>query len=583
LTNKAQGQGGVNTFKEKLIKVEYATSSLFNKNTLDEVIDEVYNILTTIIGEKWAGIGKVTGNSLKFIRTTIREELNKSLCLAGRDVIVRAVNTGEPQLVKDTRQDPDYTLITGSTRMLSEFDVPVKLDDHVCYVINVKRPNVRDFTEEDVTLIKLLGIHMETVAKTVENKQRLTTYIEGLQTLSTAIADMDLCDSAETLVEQTLDIVEALMKVPYSSYLRVEKNKLVTLSIRGAPPIDFSLDLDGAGVTSRAARLGELVLVGDTRRDPGFVSGFTDSLSELAVPVLVEGDVVGVINMGSPESGYFTERHSKLGLILAAHLSNNMLRLRTVEEKIRHEKERIRLEVSAEKDRLFFENQMTLEREKVKEAERLAELKTRFVSTASHELRTPLTVIQGYLELLEDALENDPESSRQYLGIVQRNVERLKRLTDDLLEQQRFEEDKIRLNLEEVNLSELVCKGQRVEASYGDDVVATVDQLRLGQVLVNLVGNASKFSPDDSVIEVNLVDEGEVVLFSVRDQGAGIREEDMGKLFKAFPGIRVPGVKDSTGLGLSICRGIVELHGGEIWAESKGSGEGSTFTFTIPK
>jgi len=313
------------------------------------------------------------------------------------------------------------------------------------------------------------------------------------------------------------------------------------------------------------------------------------------VPVLVEGDVVGVINMESPEPGYFTERHSKLGLILAAHLSNNMLRLRTVEEKIRHEKERIRLEVSAEKDRLFFENQMTLEREKVKEAERLAELKTRFVSTASHELRTPLTVIQGYLELLEDALENDPESSRQYLGIVQRNVERLKRLTDDLLEQQRFEEDKIRLNLEEVNLSELVCevvtemrsllmvKGQRVEASYGDDVVATVDQLRLGQVLVNLVGNASKFSPDDSVIEVNLVDEGEVVLFSVRDQGAGIREEDMGKLFKAFPGIRVPGVKDSTGLGLSICRGIVELHGGEIWAESKGSGEGSTFTFTIPK
>ena len=84
------------------------------------------------------------------------------------------------------------------------------------------------------------------------------------------------------------------------------------------------------------------------------------------------------------------------------------------------------------------------------------------------------------------------------------------------------------------------------------------------------------------MITVRVACEGEVALFSVRDQGAGIREEDMGRLFKPFPGIRVPGVKDSTGLGLSICRGIVELHGGEIWAESGGPGLGSTFTFTIP-
>jgi len=75
---------------------------------------------------------------------------------------------------------------------------------------------------------------------------------------------------------------------------------------------------------------------------------------------------------------------------------------------------------------------------------------------------------------------------------------------------------------------------------------------------------------------------GDVVRFSVVDHGVGIREEDMDKLFTPFPGIRVKGVKDSTGLGLSICKGIVELHGGEIWAESGGPGEGSTFTFTIP-
>jgi len=230
---------------------------------------------------------------------------------------------------------------------------------------------------------------------------------------------------------------------------------------------------------------------------------------------------------------------------------------------------------------------------RAEEAEKLAQLKTRFMSTATHELRTPLTVIRGYLELLKDLNDANMEPVKQYLEIVERNTMRLNKLTDDLLDQQRLEEKRVKLDLEEVNLSQLVnevidemkpmleARSQRVDLCC-DDVRTMVDRVRLSEVLVNLVGNASKFSPEDSVITVRVACEGEVALFSVRDQGAGIREEDMGRLFKPFPGVRVPGVKDSTGLGLSICRGIVELHGGEIWAESGGPGLGSTFTFTIP-
>jgi two-component system sensor histidine kinase VicK len=113
------------------------------------------------------------------------------------------------------------------------------------------------------------------------------------------------------------------------------------------------------------------------------------------------------------------------------------------------------------------------------------------------------------------------------------------------------------------------------------DVTVNIDRLRVMQVLINLLSNASKFSPEGAVITVDVVEAGDGVRFSVSDTGVGIREEDMGKLFVPFPGILVDGIVKGTGLGLSICKGIIELHGGSIWAESSGLGKGSVFSFTI--
>ena len=284
------------------------------------------------------------------------------------------------------------------------------------------------------------------------------------------------------------------------------------------------------------------------------------------------------MNAESLEPGYFDQHHVSLMEALAAHAASNLERLWTQEE--------------AEEAWLNAE----LERIKAEEAERLSEAKTNFIRTATHELRTPLTSILGFLELFWEevgmALE---EQHQRYLETVIRNAKRLEVLTNDLLDLQRIESGRLELEKTVFDLEELVkqvveeqeplfeSRGQKVlvEAEAGLEVSG--DPLRVSQVLVNLLSNASKYSPEGGRIRVRVADGGGEVLVSVEDEGVGIKPEDMPKLFKPFPGIRVPGVKDSVGLGLSICRGIVELHGGRIWAESEGPGKGARFTFTLSK
>jgi signal transduction histidine kinase len=127
----------------------------------------------------------------------------------------------------------------------------------------------------------------------------------------------------------------------------------------------------------------------------------------------------------------------------------------------------------------------------------------------------------------------------------------------------------------------LESRNQRLIVT-GEDYLINADKIRMMQVIVNLVMNASKFSPEGSDIRVNIEKDGPDIKLSVIDEGVGIKEEDIPKLFKPFPGISVKGVKDGTGLGSSICKGLIELHGGKIWVESDGPGKGSMFTFTCP-
>jgi two-component system sensor histidine kinase KdpD len=127
-------------------------------------------------------------------------------------------------------------------------------------------------------------------------------------------------------------------------------------------------------------------------------------------------------------------------------------------------------------------------------------------------------------------------------------------------------------------------KDQKLEVKIPEELPEiSADKIRIGQVLLNIIENAAKFSPEETEIKITIEEKDDLVRVSVEDEGIGLSNEDKGKLFEPFPDIEKPDFYGGTGLGLSICRGIVEMHGGEIWAESEGRGEGSTFIFTIPK
>jgi len=237
---------------------------------------------------------------------------------------------------------------------------------------------------------------------------------------------------------------------------------------------------------------------------------------------------------------------------------------------------------------------------KAREIETLKEidrLRSGLLANVSHELRTPLTSIKGFAStLLDPEVKWSEEEQRDFLQTIDQESDRLIRLISDLLDMSRLEASALKLErakyqvskiLDSINdgLTKLTEHHQLKVIVPAELPPVSVDQMRIGQVLTNLVENATKFSPQGSeiTIEAKLESAGGQIIVSVADRGQGIAPELLDKVFDRFYQAEsiVSGRKSGTGLGLSICRGIMEAHGEKIWAESK-VGEGSKFSFSLP-
>jgi signal transduction histidine kinase len=228
------------------------------------------------------------------------------------------------------------------------------------------------------------------------------------------------------------------------------------------------------------------------------------------------------------------------------------------------------------------------------ELKKLDRLKDEFISVASHELRTPIQPILGLSEVLHDKIKDTKQI--QLIDAIIRNAKRLQQLTEDILDVTKIESQSLKLNKERFNLSELIStiveeykneigkdngNIKLVNSIIKDTVIIEADRHRISQVISNLIDNAIKFTKKGT-ITISIEKKDDWAIVSIKDTGTGIEPEIMPKLFSKFASKSYQG----TGLGLFICKSIVEAHGGKIWAENNnnaadGKKGGATFSFTL--
>lgn len=229
----------------------------------------------------------------------------------------------------------------------------------------------------------------------------------------------------------------------------------------------------------------------------------------------------------------------------------------------------------------------------------LDKLKDDFVSVASHELRTPMTAIKSYLWMaLKKPDAPLSEKMNRYIERAYISTERLINLVNDMLNVSRIEAGRIEIRPSVFGMEQLVDevvgevsakaaeKSIKLNVLKGNIPQVFADMDKVHQVLLNLIGNSLKFTPDAGTITISFFPDGKMLELSVKDSGVGMSQDDMSRLFQKFGRLDnsyvAAATSGGTGLGLFISKNLVELMGGKIWVNSEGTGKGSTFTFSLP-
>jgi GAF domain-containing protein len=489
--------------------------------------------------------------------------------------------------IPDVRADPEYTYGAKDAEAIrTVLSVPILKGDTLLGVMMIYHLEVRPFSDMQIALVETFA---DQAAIAIENVRLFEDVQKRTEELSDALEQQTATSDVLKLISRSTFDLKAVLQTLVESAARLcdADRATITRQINGvfyrAEAYGFSpefvelmrtqpVEAARGTITGRALMERAIVHIPDVEADPDYTWAEARRLGHfrtiLGVPMLREGTPIGVLALTRSEVHPFTDKQIELVTSFADQAA-----------------------IAIENVRLFEEIQ-----DKSRQVEEASKHKSQFLANMSHELRTPLNAILGYTELILDNLYGEaPDKMRTVLERVQTNGKHLLGLINDVLDLSKIEAGQLVLTIQDYSIKDIVQGvysaveplastkklGFKIEVPPNLPP-ARGDDRRLTQVLLNLVGNAIKFT-DAGEVTVKAAAANGAYTIAVRDTGPGIAESDQAKIFDEFQQAdsTQTKAKGGTGLGLSIAKRIVEMHGGRLWVESH-LGSGSTFSFTVP-
>ncbi len=477
----------------------------------------------------------------------------------------------------------DLQRIAGYRTLMSS---PMLLDDSVVGLLSVYRNQVEPFDDRSVAL---LGAFASQAAIAVHNVNLVHALEARSAELAGKVGQLEALGEVGKAVSSSLDLDQVLAAIVMNavrlsdtdggSIMEYDEADRI-FSVRSAYGTDsrvlerlrntrIELSSTLVGRATLEARPIEVPDLDGIALDPHLQTLYDDGWrSVMAVPMLRESRIVGALVVRRKRIGGFSEETLDLLQSFAAQSA-----------------------LAIHNARLFRELEI-----KSAELEVAGRHKSEFLASMSHELRTPLNAVIGFSEVLLERMFGDlNERQEEYIRDIWSSGKHLLELITEILDLSKVEAGKMELELSTFSIPAALEYGMsllRERAAQhridlflvvdpGLDVVET-DELRFKQVLLNLLTNAVKFTPDGGSIRVSATGEAGELVVAVTDTGIGVPPQDQERIFESFQqGGRGATQEEGTGLGLTLCRRIVELMGGRLWLESAG-GQGSTFAFAVP-
>jgi PAS domain S-box-containing protein len=401
---------------------------------------------------------------------------------------------------------------------------------------------------------------------------------ERLSALNAYSRNLNTAESMEKIFQLTLDAMEKILGFEHASFMVVDRDMLSVVDQRGYQSLSMKLSLDESkGITVKVAKIGQSILVPDTKKESAYVEGMSGICSELAVPVKIGNKVLGVLNVERKTLNAFDERDENLLEILASHSATAMSNLeyaKNLEKLVRKRTRELR------------QTQKQLLR-----AERMAGI-GETAAMVGHDLRNPLQVMANILHLADKSLAAlstedkkfvEKQGIEELMATVGEQLQYMNKIVNDLQDYARpIEPDLVETNLHQLiqdTLSTMTHpRDVRVSIIKEDNFPPLfVDPTLMKRVFSNLITNALQAMPDGGQLTIRLSKQEKRALVSIQDTGVGITPRNRHKIFQPLFTSKARG----QGFGLPVCKRLVEAHDGSIHVESR-VGQGSTFTVEIP-